>query len=80
MDAQREEALELLRIEKLKKESQVIQRGLPKPSKINEQSFKPISSKSDIGKVNQKCLERDFSSKLYYSIQTIFFSTFIKLF
>lgn len=52
VDALRAEACELLRIQKLKKESQVIQRGLPIPSKINEQNFKPISTKSDIGKVN----------------------------
>uniref|UniRef100_A0A915PGV6 Cell division cycle 5-like protein n=1 Tax=Setaria digitata TaxID=48799 RepID=A0A915PGV6_9BILA len=52
VDAQKVEELELLRLEKLKKESQVIQRGLPKPSRINEQSFKPISSKSDIAKAD----------------------------
>ncbi|CAG9537006.1 unnamed protein product [Cercopithifilaria johnstoni] len=52
VDAQGAEMREFLRLQKLKKESQVVQRGLPKPSKINEQSFKSISSKSDIGKAD----------------------------
>ncbi|VDN03443.1 unnamed protein product [Thelazia callipaeda] len=52
VEAETEKMKDLERVRKLKNESQVIQRGLPKPTKINEQSFKPMASKSDVGKAD----------------------------
>lgn len=51
MDEQKALALEQERLEKLKLESQVVQRGLPKPSKINEQAFKVTGNAVDLLKV-----------------------------
>lgn len=39
------------RTQALQRESKVLQRNLPKPTKINEQSFKPIVGKTDYNKV-----------------------------
>ncbi|VDN42260.1 unnamed protein product [Gongylonema pulchrum] len=42
----------MARLQKLKKESQVVQRALPKPTKINEQGFKSAASKTDFSRAD----------------------------
>ncbi|VDN20428.1 unnamed protein product [Gongylonema pulchrum] len=52
VDARNAQAREMARLQKLKKESQVVQRALPKPTKINEQGFKSAASKTDFSRAD----------------------------
>ncbi|VDN60652.1 unnamed protein product [Dracunculus medinensis] len=70
VDALSEMENESRRTQALQRESKVLQRNLPKPTKINEQSFKPIVGKTDYNKADDlikaemlNILEHDVNGK-----------------